>query len=304
MREICYMTKRNCLVYVRDRAAVFFSLLSTMIVLALMVIFLGEMNSENLVLLLEKYGGERNALEDEKNAAYLVQLWTLGGILVVNSVTVTLTVLGTMVQDEARKRIMAFYVTPVKRIKLALGYIFAAWIVGAVMCLLTLAAGEGFFLLKGYGLLSAECHWKLFGMIALNVFTFSSLGYLMALAVHSESAWSGLLTVVGTLVGFAGGIYLPMSALSKPVQTVLKCLPVLHGASMLQGVCTEAAVEKTFQGLPDMAGDVFREKMGITLWAGEHEIILQEKVLFLLAYAIIAIVISAFLSKRRRLKDR
>ncbi len=58
----------------------------------------------------------------------------------VNAVTVTLTVTGAMVQDETEKRLMAFYVKPVSRVKLSLGYILAAWVVGTGMCLLTLAA--------------------------------------------------------------------------------------------------------------------------------------------------------------------
>lgn len=77
--------------------------------------------------------------------------------------------------------------------------------------------------------------------------------------VRSSSAWSGILTIVGTLVGFAGGIYLPMDSLSTHVQAVLKCLPVLHGASMMRKVCTEEAVAETFLGLPENAGELFRE---------------------------------------------
>lgn len=123
MSEIWYMTKRNCLVYLRDRSAVFFSFLSMLIVLGLMVIFLGSMNSESVLNVLQEYGWEgRDTSKDAENATYLIQLWTLAGILVVNSVTVTLTVLGTMVQDETKKRAMAFYVTPVKRYKLTFSY--------------------------------------------------------------------------------------------------------------------------------------------------------------------------------------
>ena len=201
MKEIGYLVKRNSLLFLRERSAVFFSLLSMLIVLALMVIFLGRMNSQALVDLLSEWGGERDLAADERNAAYLIQLWTLAGILVVNAVTVTLTVTGIMVQDETEKRLMAFYVTPVSRLKLSLGYILSAWLVGTGMCLLTLAAGEGYFTLQGYGLLKAGRVLALVGMIALNTFVFAAIAYLFALSVHNSSAWSGLLTIVGTLVG-------------------------------------------------------------------------------------------------------
>lgn len=304
MDAVFYLTKRNCLVFLRDRTAVFFSVLSMMIVLGLMVVFLGKMNSDSLVELLAEFGGERDRALDEKNATYLIQLWTLGGILAVNSVTVTLTVLGSMVRDETRKRIMAFYVTPVDRVKLSLGYILSSWLVGTGMCVLTLAAGEAYFLVRGYGLLSAAALLKMVGIIALCAFTFSAMGYLLALFIHSDSAWSGLLTVIGTLVGFLGGIYLSLGSLSESLQNVLKCIPVLHATAMFRSVCTEAAVGDTFAGLPDMVGDIFRKEMGITLFLGEREILPWEQVVFLLAYAIIAIVAAALVNRKRKLKDR
>lgn len=292
------------MVFLRDRSAVFFSVLSMMIVLGLMVVFLGKMNSDSLVELLAEFGGERDRALDEKNATYLIQLWTLGGILAVNSVTVTLTVLGNMVRDETRKRIMAFYVTPVDRVKLSLGYILSSWLVGTGMCVLTLAAGEAYFLIRGYGLLSAAALLKMVGIIALCAFTFSALGYLLALFIHSDSAWGGLLTVIGTLVGFLGGIYLSLGSLSEGLQNVLKCIPVLHGTAMLRSVCTEAAIGETFAGLPDMVGDIFRKEMGVTLFFGEKEITPWEQVAFLLVYAIIAIAAAALVNRRRKLKDR
>lgn len=304
MKTIFYLTKRNCLVFLRDRAAVFFSVLSMLIVLGLMVVFLGKMNSDELVGLLAEFGGERDRALDERNAAYLIQLWTLGGILMVNSVTVTLTVLGIMVRDETGKSIMAFYVTPVDRVKLSLGYILSSWLVGTGMCVLTLAAGEVYFLARGYGLLGGAALLELTGIIAVCAFTFSAMGYLLALFVHSDSAWSGLLTIIGTLVGFLGGIYLSLGSLSEGLQNVLKCIPVLHGAALLRAVCTEEAIGETFGGLPEMAGDVFRKEMGVTLYWGEREILPWEQVIFMLVCAIMAIAAAALVNRKRKLKDR
>lgn len=305
MNEILYFTKRNCLIYLRDRSAVFFSMLSMLIVLGLMVIFLGKMNSDSVAAVLAEYGGEgRDASQDQTNAACLVQLWSLAGILVVNSVTVTLTVLGAMVQDETGKRTMAFYVTPVKRFKLTLGYVCSAWLIGTFMCILTLAVGEAYFCAKGWGLLPAEDLLALCGMIALNCFTFAAIGHLLALFIHSDSAWGGLLTIIGTLVGFAGGIYLQMSLLAEPVQKLLKALPILHGASMMRQICTREAMETTFLGFPKEFLDAFNEQMGTSVYFGEHLVTIKEQVLFLLLYAIMAIAAAAIVNRNRKLKDR
>ena len=253
---------------------------------------------------LAQYGSARDAAQDEENARALIQMWTLAGILVVNSVTVTLTVIGTMVQDEEQSRLASFYVTPVKRGKLVLGYVLAAWLTGAVMSMLTLAVGEIYMMSQGWGLLPVSVLAAMCGMILLNTFVYASLGYLLALFIHSYSAWGGMLTIVGTLVGFAGGIYLPMSAFSERLQTVLKCLPVLQGISMMRRVCLEEITDTTFQGMPPMAVEIFQEKMGITLTAGEEIISFGAQFSILLLYGILAIGIAVILNKRRRLKDR
>ncbi|MDE5679229.1 MAG: ABC transporter permease [Lachnospiraceae bacterium] len=300
MREIYYLTKRNMLLFLRDKAAVFFSVLSMLIVLALMVIFLGSMNCENVVDALAEAGGARDTAADQKNVEYLIKMWTLAGILVTNAVTVTLTVMGTMVQDETRNKLVSFYAAPVRRIRLALGYILSSWLVGTGMCVLTLIAGEAYMGLSGFPLLSVSDGITLFMMIVLNTFVWAAFAYLLALFIHSESAWSGVLTIVGTLVGFVGAIYLPMSMLPKGVGNVLKHLPVLHGAAMMRVVCTKDAVETTFAGLPKIAGDTFREQMGVHIIMNGNVVSRQQQILFLTACGIIMIAAAALIGRKRR----
>ena len=304
MRELYYLVKRNILVFVRDYAAVFFSVLSMLIILLLMVAFLGKMNTDNVLWVLSEYGGERDVLQDERNAQYLIQMWTLAGILAVNTLTVSLTVMQTMVRDEVKGQLASFYVAPVKRIKIVLGYILAAWAIGSGMSFLTLVIGEIYMAVQGFGILGIGAVFKLLGMIMLNAFVYAAIGYLLALFIHSESAWGGMLTVVGTLVGFLGAIYLPVSMLSEKIVNVLKCLPVIHGTAMMREVITKDAMEVTFEGLPDLVSRTFAKEMGIVLWNGEMQITLGKQILVLGLYAIIAIAVATIISKRRKIHDR
>lgn len=304
MRELYYLVKRNILVFIRDYAAVFFSVLSMLIILLLMVVFLGKMNTDNVLWLLSEYGGERDTLQDEKNAQYLIQMWTLAGILAVNTVTISLTVMQTMVRDEVKGHLASFYVAPVKRIKIVFGYILASWAIGSGMSFLTLLIGEVYMVMQGYTFLGVGVMLKALGMIMLNAFVYSTIGYLLALFVHSESAWGGMLTVIGTLVGFLGGIYLPVSQLGENIVKILKCLPVLHGTAMMREVLTGDAIATTFDGLPELVPELFAKEIGITLWNGGTQITLGNQILVLVLYAIIAIVVATIISKRRKIHDR
>ena len=134
MNQVFHLTKRNCLVYIKDKSAVFFSLLSMLVVLMLMLFFLGDMNVNYVTELQELYGGERDSAVDLNNANYLVQYWTLAGLMIVNAMTVTLTVIGTLVTDRAGNKLKSFYTAPVNKFIVAISYILAAILVGFLVC--------------------------------------------------------------------------------------------------------------------------------------------------------------------------
>lgn len=298
------LVRRNILVYTRDRANIFFSLLSMLIIIGLMAIFLGKMNADNVVELLGQYGGIRDEAIDRANAEQLVMLWTLAGIVVVNSITITLAMVGIMVEDEAHKRLPSFYVSPVNRAEFVLGYIIAAIIMGVIMCVLTVTIGEAYLGLTGGTLFSIATMGKIMLYILLNVFTSAGMVFLMATFVHSQSAFSGLSTIVGTLVGFLAGIYLPLGMLPDKVQTVLKCFPLIYGCSFLREAFTGEIITNTFTNCPPELVNGYKEYMGMTILYDGNVVSNGFKVLFLVICGIIFIGVSAILQRRRRVMSR
>lgn len=299
MKEVLVLVKRNILIFMRDKASVFFSLLSMLIVLMLMAVFLGSMNTDETVELLEQYGGIRDTVLDRENAKGLVGMWTLAGVLLVNCVTVPMTVMGNMVTDEAEGKLATFYIAPVKRSKIALGYILASWVIGMLFCLLTFGLGEGYLVVCGNAALGVSDLITMAGIILINTFLYSAIAYLLALFIHSSGAWSGMLTVIGTLVGFVGAIYLPVGMLPEKIVSALKMFPVLHGASMMRSVCTRDSLAETFYGLPRELSEGYQESMGITLWANDKAISVFTSVVFVIGLSA-AVTVAAFVVSRYR----
>lgn len=293
------LIKRNILLYARDRSNIFFSLLSTIIVIGLMVLFLGKMNVDNIVYLLEDYGGVRDTAADRANAEQLIVLWTLAGIVVTNSVSISLMMIGFMVEDQAWKRLPSFYVSPVNRGVFVMGYVIAAMIMSVLMCIFTMIIGEAYIVLKGGTIFSLATIIKILLYILLNVFTSTSMVFLMANLVRTLSAFSGLSTIVATLVGFFAGIYLPMGMLPENVQTLLKCFPLIHGCSFLRETFTADVFDKTFTGSPGEMIAKYKEAMGITIYFGDEVVSDGFKMAFLIASGVIMIVISAIIQRKR-----
>lgn len=304
MSALGKIVRRNCLLYFKDKSAVFFSLMSMGIVLLLMVVFLGDMNVDSIVGTLQKYAGERDTAVDKENAGNYVLLWTVAGIVIVNAVMVTMTMIGYMVIDKMQGKIVSFYVAPVNRYTITLGYILASVIVGIIICIITVVAAAIYMAAGGFYFLTVEMALKILGVIVLIVFSSSSLMFLLAVFVNSESAWSGIGTVIGTLVGFLGGMYLPIGALPDTVGSIMKALPIIHECALLRTIMMGDIIDKTFSGAGSEIVAEYSSEMGITLdFMGKGETAIFQ-VLFILGYGIIALVVATVIVSKKGVRDR
>ena len=293
MEQLFAIIGRNMKIYLRDRGAVFFSLLSTVIVIGLMVFFLGDMNIEGILGILEEFP-DRDAIQDEQNAKLLVLSWTCAGILAINAVTVTLAVFSGMIKDRASGKLNAIYTTPMSRITIAAGYIAAAWVCSVIVCVVTLVITEVYAVLQGMSAYDIKTHLQLLGLIMVNSFVFATLMYPIALIAKTEGAWSGLGTVVGTLVGFLGGIYIPIGSLSDGIGNLMKCTPIIYSTAMFRKVMNTELIEKTFAGTPQTLISEYREVMGVDVRIFEHILTVTQEwllligcgILFLMAYCL------------------
>ena len=262
MSQYAELTKRNIRLYFRDRGAVFFSLLSMFIVIVLMILFLSDMNVETVTDLLKGLPSHDTS-GDRKNAELLVLTWTSAGLIPVNSVMVVLSSLSSIIRDKTDGRINSIYTSPISRVTITLSYISAAWISSVIICVLTVAFSEGYLAAKGMELFTLGDHLRILLMIMVNSFTYSAIMYFVAALVHSEGAWSGVGTILGTLTGFLGGIYMPVGSLSDGLQDAVGCTPMIYGSVMFRQVMMTGILKTTFADAPDEMVSIYREKMGI-----------------------------------------
>ena len=271
MEQFLIFTDRNLKLYFRDRSAVFFSLLSMIITIALMVFFLGNMNIDVITDLLGQFPN-RDYVEDEKNARLLIYSWTSAGIISMNAVTVTLAVYSTMLKDRVSGKLNSIYTAPVSRTIITVGYIATAWIAATIVCIFTLAVTEMYGIIQGLEVYSIAQHIHILGIICMNSFVYATFMYLLALIAKSEGAWSGIGTLVGTLVGFLGAIYIPIGSLSDSIQSLLKCTPIIYSTALFRKMMLESILKHTFRGIPKDVTKQYREAMGIDITIFEHSV--------------------------------
>lgn len=304
MRGLISLTKRNCLVYFRDRVAVFFSLLSMLIIILLMGLFLGENNISSITNMLNSYGGIRDAAADRLNAKEFMSLWTMSGVLVVNSLTITVTMISRVVYDKESDHLGIFVCAPIKRIYIALAYILSATIAGFFFCTVTFGIWTVYISLTSSHFLSFAAIMKVLALNLLNCFSYSVIMYLIVLFVKTSSAWTAFITIISTIVGFLGAIYLPIGSLPTWMQKVILCLPVFHGTSLMRKVCCEACIDRVFNGTDPVVRKIFNEEMGVNAVWNETEITSLLQVIFIFGCGIIAIGLIAIVMQKKKIADR
>lgn len=242
-------TKRNIQLYFRDKTAVFFSVFAVLILIVLYVVFLGDLVAEGIPDF------------PEKNA--LLSTWFIAGILAVTSMTTTLGAYGIFVEDRASRTIVDFYASPISRAKLVGGYILSALCVGIIMCVITLFLS--YFYLVAFENISITSS-QLFlvcGMIFLSVLTSASMILFIVSFFHTSNAFAAASMVIGTLIGFLAGIYIPIGNFPDYLQTIIKIFPISHAAALFRQILMEETMISIFTEEPSNVETVFQFDMGV-----------------------------------------
>jgi multidrug/hemolysin transport system permease protein len=116
----------------------------------------------------------------------------------------------------------------------------------------------------------------------------------------STNAFATASTVIGTMIGFLTGIYLPVGQLPNAVQWVVKVFPVSHAAAMLRQVMMAVPMAQTFAGVPAEASSQFSEMMGVTFKFGNTSVSDPVSVLILVCSAVLFFALSVLSLSRKK----
>jgi multidrug/hemolysin transport system permease protein len=275
MTVMTNLIKRNLKLFFRDRTSVFFSLLAVFIIIGLYVLFLGNMMVKNF----------KELLGD--NARFTIDSWVMAGLLSVTSITTTMGAFGTMVEDKTKKISKDFSSAPLKRSQLAGGYIMSSFIIGMIMSIAALIVAEIYILANGGNLITLVPLLKLFGVMMLSVFAGSSMVFFIASFFKSNNAFATASTIIGTLIGFLTGIYIPIGSLPSAVQTAIKIFPISHAGALFRQIMMAVPMSIAFKNAPLQAISGFKQAMGVVFYVGGKELSPLVNILVLVATGIV-----------------
>lgn len=276
------LVSRNNKVFLRNKILVFFSLLSVLILIGVYAIFLQKLQVDSI----NQYVPVTPTIE------VMVSEWMVAGLLSIIAMTTTLATFGIYIKDKESKITADFLVTEASRFKIQLSYVISSFIVGIIMTFIGLVCCEIFIVFIGGEFLSAIMMMKVFGILILAVLMSSMINLFIVLFVNTETAFSTVNTIIGTVLGFLCGIYVPMVALPNSVQTVIHFFPVSHITVLLRNAFMTESLEKVFAGNNEFA-ESYMLNYGIVYKIGDSIISGATSIIFIAGTILLLGLLSA-----------
>ena len=242
MRGFLGLTKRNLLLFFKDKQSILFSLLTSMIVLVLYLLFLKETFVNAMDSAINQFPG-LSSLIDKNDKDMFANLILLTGILGSAMITVPYNCLITLVKDRENKVDYDILATPLKRGQIILSYFVSAAFSSVILTGIILAVGLVTICMHGNIYLGTIDILKGFGVVALGSISATSIFMIVVLFLKSVSASGAFFGLLSAVSGFIIGAYIPISQFSEAIQTICNIFPASQITIVLRNVLINGLLE-------------------------------------------------------------
>ena len=242
MRGILGLIKRNLLLFFKDWQSILFSLLTSIIVLVLYLLFLKGTFVVAINKEMEQYPGLASVVT-EKDIDMFANLLLLTGILGSAMISVPFSCITTLVRDRANKVDYDILATPMKRGQIIFAYFVSAVLSSTLLTGFILAIGLVGISLQGDTHLNGIQLVKAFAVVALGSISASAIFMIIVLFFKTVSACEAFFGILSAASGFVIGAYIPISQFSNGVQTVCNLFPASQITIMLRNILLNGLLE-------------------------------------------------------------
>lgn len=256
MRGILGFIKRNVLLFFKDWQSILFSLLTSIIVLVLYLLFLKGTFVSAIQSAMEQYPG-LTSMVSQKDIAMFANLFLLSGILGSAMISVPFSCITVLVKDRANKVDYDILSTPLKREQIIFAYFVSAVLTSILLNSIILAVGLIGIRMQGNMYLNISQVIKAFSIVALGSISASAIFMIVVLFFKTVSACEAFFGILSAASGFVIGAYIPISQFSNEVQTVCNLFPASQITIMLRNILLNGLLEHINTSLQGVDQGIF-----------------------------------------------
>lgn len=237
------LVERNVKIFLKDKMGVFFSLLAPLIVLGLYILFLGDIQMQNLESAFKDLPIEKDLLKN------FVDNWMLAGVISVACVTVSFSAQEIVVKDREKGVLADMLCAPVKRYLLSIGYYLSNVIITFFICMIVLIIAFIYMAISGWTMTAGEVFMS-FGLLILSVISSSAIISLICKIIKTSAQHSALVGIISAAIGFFIGAYMPIAIFPKAIQYVTLFIPATYSAGLFRELFMRGALEEIEKVIP------------------------------------------------------
>ena len=230
------LIKRNLKLYFRDKSNIALTLIGVFVVLALYLLFLGDMMEQglyNLYMITDTAEGA--------NVRVIVAALFMSGATAITTVSTSVGAMGRMVED---KQIILkdMTVSPVSQNKITLSYIISSAIISMIMTILFFIIAYIYLSIRGMGFIGFSGIGMILLTMILTVLCANAMVYFVVMFIKSMAALSALSAIVGSAIGFIMGAFIFIGMMPRFVQWIIQLFPLSHSVSMFRYILADNAL--------------------------------------------------------------
>lgn len=295
MKSLSALTRRNTLLFFKDKGMFFTALITPAILLVLYATFLSNVYRSSFTSEMPGMLPVSEKLIDAFVGGQLVS-----SILAVSCVTVAFCSNMLMVQDKAVGTVKDLRMAPVKASTLALSYYFATLLTTLTVCFAAMALCMGYMAVIGWCLTASDVLLLLLDVLLMTMFG-TALSSVIGFFLSTQGQISAVGTVISAGYGFICGAYMPISQFPKVLQKAIAFLPGTYGTSLLRNHAMNGALtEMQAEGLPAEVAEILRDTVDCNLYFLETKVSISAMYLVVGSATLLLILLYILLNARKK----
>lgn len=282
------------MIYFKDGLTVMFSLLTSIIVLVLYLLFLKG-------TFVDALNSSLTGLEDivkSSDVDMLANGLLLAGILGSAMITIPYTCLQTVVKDKETGVDKDICSTPLKRWKIILSYFTSSALSAFLMTSVILTVGLVVLGCMGDLHLGTVAIIECYGLMLLGSVSSTSLFMVIVLLFKSSSSSNAFFGILTAASGFVIGAYIPLSQFSDKIQMFCNLFPASHVTSLIKNIMLSGITGSMDSSINGLDNGLFvksvRETFSFNAIAFGKSFSAANSVIYVCVIALVCIVLMTF----------
>ena len=268
MNHLMSLVKRDIKIFYRTKGNIFFSSLAVIILIVLHFAIFRTVYTDSWMEIASQIPG---VAAERLQMQWIADSLMFSAIIPIGAITISLTTLGLMVADREKNVLSDFLVAPIKRNSLLASYLISSFIVVFAMTAGFVVFFQVYFLIV-YGIGFTLVQIGLILLVTIGSLVFGNIFMLLLLSfIKSEQALSAVGAIVGTMVGFVCGAYIPLGMFGETVGSVFSALPFAQITSLSRQAFLFTLEDATPLTHEMISGEISRS-FGIEIWLGNNQI--------------------------------